>query len=121
MVGAPCTGSQILLTTWLAKRTESCRRGAHHRESLAQDLEVPFEEPGSCPDWIPGRLLGALTFPAAVLAGHSQRVGFSCFLFNDLSPSRGPQMGIKTRTSWRVGGKKLFLIHSSGRVWLAPF
>ena len=60
MVGALCTGSQILLTTWLAKRTESCRRGAHHRESLAQDLEVPFEEasktrnPAPAPTGSPG-------------------------------------------------------------------
>ena len=79
------------------------------------------QEPGSCPDRIPGRLLGTLTILASILAGHRQRVGFSCFLFSDLSPSRGPQTWIKTRNSWRVGGKKLFLIHSSGRVWRAPF
>lgn len=79
------------------------------------------QEPGSHPDRIPGRLLGALTFLAPILAGHRQRVGSFCFPFSDLSPSGGPQTQIKTRNSWRVGRKKLFLIHSSGRVWLALF
>lgn len=79
MVKAPCTGSQILLTARLAKH-RVLSAGAHHRESLAQDLEVPFEEglqnqePGSHPTGSRAAS-GKLSFLAPILAGTEQRVG----------------------------------------------
>ena len=102
VVGAPCTGSQILLTARLASRTILSAGSTPLGEfgpglgsSIWRGLQN--QEPGSHPNRIPRQLLGALAFPASILAGHRQLGGLSYFPLDDLSPSRGHGSG------WRQG------------------
>lgn len=103
MVRAPRTGSQILLTTQLARLTELCRQGAHHWESLAQGLEVQFEEASKtrntapAPAGSPGSFWELSHFLLPFWPGTGMPVGLSCRPFNDLGPSREPQKQIKNK------------------------
>lgn len=97
VAGAQCMGSQVLLTTHLPDAQSWCRQGACCRRSLAQGLEVQFEEASKTrstaptPAGSPGGCWELSRFLLPSWPGTGTVVEFSCFLFSDLSPSRGPQ------------------------------